>query len=246
MCKMISKYRKIIVFTIVIIIFIPLTPFRALLFAHAWMNIDSSTDGIPPLYVSNDNNNPRNSMEALNIAYKNATVTGGTSYWSMIKRYPDNSALYAIVLQYYMKREGSELLYISSKSKSKNKYNEQETRSEIKESPILDKALYAIKMGEKLEPDNAYFKVFHAYLLFGLGRDQDSINMLNSAAKCKLYNSHCNDLIKARIKYGPKLAAPVDWFFPSRKYIVGISTAFPQLMPFMKYFKFIIFNTKKF
>ncbi|MHB1001314.1 MAG: hypothetical protein ACYC27_18895 [Armatimonadota bacterium] len=107
---------------------------------------------------------------------------------------------------------------------------------------MLDKALYAIKMGEKLEPDNAYFKIFHAYLIFGLGHDHDSIAILNSTANCKSYNSHSNDMMMARIKYGPKLAAPVDWFFPTRKYAVATSTTFPQLMPFMKFFKLIMLH----
>ncbi|MHB1001313.1 MAG: hypothetical protein ACYC27_18890 [Armatimonadota bacterium] len=105
MRKMISKYRKIIIFFIFVIIFIPFSPFRALLFTHLWMNTDSIKDGIPPVYIVNTNTVPRDEVEALCYAYEHAAETSGESYWDIIKRYPDNAALYANVLQYYIQKK---------------------------------------------------------------------------------------------------------------------------------------------
>lgn len=233
MRKLIWNYRKIFIALIIIIMLIPISPFRSLLVSHLWvLSEPTNIDGLPPVYVTNDNPNLRNEVEALNYAYEHAKETSGESYWQMIKRYPDSAVLYANVIQYYLSKKDSGLICITTKSKDLNKRNaanQEVIRSTIKESHELEKAEYAIKMGRKLEPDNAYFTILQAYTLYGLNHDQEAMKMIHAAASSKTYDSHCTDLLNARLKYGPKLAMPVDWFFPLRKFIVSATATFPYL-----------------
>lgn len=233
MRKLILKYRKIVIALVIIIMLIPLSPFRSLLVSHFWvLSEPTNLDGLPPVYVANDNPNPRNELEALYYAYEYAKDTSGKSYWDMIKRYPDSAALYANVIQYYLSKKDSGLIYITPESKDVNKTNganQEVIRSTIKESPELEKVEYAVKMGRNLESDNAYFDILQAYILYGLNHDQEAVKMIHAAASSKTYDSHCIDLLNARLKYGPKLAPPVDWFFPLRKFMVSASATFPYL-----------------
>lgn len=248
MRELILKYRKIVIALVIIIMLMPLSPFRSLLFSHLSVYYESPKDksGLPLVFVINDNPNPHNEVEALNYAHEHAKDTSGKSYWDMIKRYPDSTALYANVIQYYLSKKDSRLIYITPKSRDLNRMNvtgPDLIRSTMEESPELEETEYAIRMGRNLEPDNAYFDILQAYILYGLNHDQEAIDIIHLAASKKLYNSHCTDLLNARLKYGPRLAVPVDWFFPARKYIVATTITFPHLVPFKNYFRLLMLKT---
>jgi hypothetical protein len=228
----IKRFRYLILAMIIVIAMIPVAPLRDMVVMGVlYSSEDTKDEPAYPYWVGDDSSAPKNEVDALRFAECNADHTSGQSYWDMIHRYPRNPALYAGVFQYYLKSSGNDRLHFSRPEVTPPVKGEK-TGPRLNETPSLAQARAAITAGKTLEPDNAFFDLCDAYLLFGTGRDPEGLAAIHRASTKKQYNSHEHDILNARLKYGTRPAQPVDFLQPMWKFSLQANTMCAYLAAF--------------
>jgi len=174
----------------------------------------------------NDRTVPGNVDNALVIAknegFKARSIN---AYWRMIERYPNEPALYANMLKYAA-------LWGPLKNTSRpddDDIRRGATWKPLPDSPELGKVARAVEMGEKLEPDNAFFDCFEAVLLANQGRDSEVLAAVHRAAGKKQFDDHALDELDAVLKdRRERISAPVDWMNPIGRVAAVSVVLFPR------------------
>jgi hypothetical protein len=104
----------------------------------------------------------------------------------LLKRFPDQPALYATLLAYDSRNPGG--LYRRFECLL---YNTPCIDSPVKPNPVAASQFIAdAEAGCRLEPSNGYFAMMRACAYYNTGRDDDAIAELDRAARCAEWNEH--------------------------------------------------------
>jgi hypothetical protein len=160
----------------------------------------------------------------------------------MISRYPEEAALYAGALTYYVGSKKSPLVYkkLETRSHAERHRISHDPETRAVKTIALDKALYAISMGRKLEPDNIFYDLCHAYLLYGEGRDAEALAIMHQASTKPQYDSHYQDRIDSALAYGARPVFPINQLCPAWKVIVTYSADFGYVVAFKSIYQLAI------
>lgn len=219
--KKLPKWSKtFLMWAIIVAALIPLSPFRALIACHLFQvtHHNDEFNGAPPLWVDGCGDIPVSAGEALAIAYSKGDETHGRSYWEMIRRYPDCPALYAAVLQHAIRDSSAPAFYkrhgmvFSDEAERLHRLKPPPMR--LADAPELRRLDEAVSAAKRLEPRNAFFDLFEAYLCYGKGRDRDAVACIHRASLKTGYDSHSSELALAYAQHGVRLAFPLNFLIP--------------------------------
>lgn len=143
---------------------------------------------------------PKNLEEALVIAhYETGRNKSTDAYWKIIKKFPNEPALYANMLRYETRYSQFGRLHKRPETDMPSHKTPPKSWKPLPDTPESRKYEHTIKMGQKLEPDNIYFDLFEIALRFSQGRDDEALASLHKAAGKKQFNSHTWDETSAVI-----------------------------------------------
>lgn len=176
---------------------------------------------------------PKNLDEALVVAYYESSRNKSTgAYWKILEKFPNEPALYANMLRYEARY--SQFGWLYKRPEISHKASLQPWKP-LPDTPESRKYEHAIKMGQKLEPDNIYFDLFEAALRFSQGRDDEALAVLHKAAGKKHYISHQPEETSAVINDVCRRApVPLGLLDQIRRLVIRCAVIFPEYSSFQQ------------